>query len=193
MIHRSMLRPAAALDAPDVERAWRAAGLDGRFAAVEVPGDGGRPDLGLVTASCTVGTVENVRRLDVDAALRPAVVQVGGLAVGPDGAPRRRAMGRALTTARPTTDGADPHRALADRIAARCPAPTVRVDLRAGDDPVHAPREGLVLVLHGAAHDRWDLVHALLGRGAAVVGTATLRDGAGVAWARHPSGISSSR
>ncbi|WP_433800218.1 hypothetical protein [Actinomycetospora sp. CA-084318] len=172
--------PALALD--DVERVWRAAGLLGRCAAVEVPTDTGRTGLGLVTASTSVATVESVRKLAVPEALRPAVVQVGGLPAS------RPTLARALTTGR-RTDGPDPLRCLAERIAVRFPVPAVRVDLRLGDDPVHAARDGLVVVLHGPGHDRWDAVHAVLGLGAAVAGSALARDGAGgVVWGRYPAG-----
>ncbi|MCD2190200.1 hypothetical protein [Actinomycetospora soli] len=177
---------APAVELTDAERVWRGSGLTGRFAAVHVPGEDGTATIGLVAASGGVATVEAVRRLDRDGPLRPAVVQFGGLVTTASGDPRRGATARALTAARGAGDGPDPHRTLADRLGGRCPGPTVRLDLRAGDDPVRAAREGLVIVLHGPDHDRWDAVHALLGLGAVVVGTAAVRDGTGgVVWGRY--------
>ncbi|MEJ2868914.1 hypothetical protein WCD74_14170 [Actinomycetospora sp. OC33-EN08] len=172
-----------------LERRWHDAGMPGPVAAVPIPGGAEDGVVGMVTEASCHHTVEAARRLAVGGPFRPAVVQFGGLLRTATGTPHRAGMARTLAVGHAATDGPDAHRTLADRIAARCRVPTVRVDLRVGDDPVHVAPEDLVLVVHGPEHDRWDVVDALLGRGAEVAATAPVRhdgrDLGGVVWARR--------
>lgn len=81
----------------DLEARWRAAGLDGDFAAVAVREPTLGHEIGLVVGG---GDVSRVRAVFNDRKVRPAVVRSGEFLATSTGKPRRRDMGEELAAKR---------------------------------------------------------------------------------------------
>ncbi|AQW48646.1 class I adenylate-forming enzyme family protein [Streptomyces violaceusniger] len=84
----------------DVERMWHDAGLRGRFAAVPVAESTLGHEVGLVIDEPAATTLDAVRTVCEQAALRPAAVRWGGFLATATGKPQRTAMGGTLAVRR---------------------------------------------------------------------------------------------
>ncbi|MFF4478978.1 class I adenylate-forming enzyme family protein [Streptomyces sp. NPDC001520] len=84
----------------DVERMWHDAGLRGRFAAVPVAETTLGHEVGLVTDEPPGTTLDAVRTVCEQAAVRPAAVRWGGFLATATGKPQRTAMGGTLAVRR---------------------------------------------------------------------------------------------